>query len=126
MLAILGVSEVHLVDSNQRKCAFLREAARVTGAPVIIHCARAESLTPFPADIVTARALSPLPILLDYIEPFLTPSSICLFPKGRGVKEELTKTQNIWNITFSAFSSLTDPQGTILRLEAISRDRAHA
>lgn len=123
VLAIMGVPGVHLVESNQRKCAFLREAARVTAAPVTIHCARAEALIPWPADVVTARALSPLPILLEYAEPFLTPSTICLFPKGRGVNEELTKTQKTWNITFSMLSSGTDPQGTILRLEAISRDR---
>jgi len=123
VLAIMGVPEVHLVESNQRKCAFLREAARVTGARVTIHCARAEALTPWPADVVTARALSPLPILLEYAEPFLTPKTICLFPKGRGVKEELTKTQKTWNITFDMLYSVTDPEGTILRLEAITRDR---
>jgi len=120
----MGVPDVHLVEANERKCAFLREAARVSDVSVTIHCARAEALTPWPADVVTARALSPLPILLEYVEPFLTPNTICLFPKGRGVNEELTETQKIWNITFNTFSSMTDPQGTILRLEAISRDRA--
>ena len=124
VLAIMGVPDVHLVESNQRKCVFLREAARVTKTHVTIHCVRAESLTPWPTDVVTARALSPLPILLEYAEPFLTPKTICLFPKGRGVNEELTNTQKIWNITFSMLSSMTDPQGTLLRLEAISRDRA--
>jgi 16S rRNA (guanine527-N7)-methyltransferase len=123
VLAIMGVPEVHLVESNQRKCAFLREVARVTGTRVTIHCARAEALTPWPADVVTARALSPLPILLEYAEPFLTPKTICLFPKGRGVKEELTKTQKTWNITFDMLYSVTNPEGTILRLEAITRDR---
>ena len=124
VLAIMGVPDVHLVESNQRKCVFLREAARVTKTHVTIHCVRAESLPPRPTDVVTARALSPLPILLEYAEPFLTPKTICLFPKGRGVNEELTNTQKIWNITFSLLSSMTDPQGTLLRLEAISRDRA--
>jgi 16S rRNA (guanine527-N7)-methyltransferase len=123
VLAIMGVPEVHLVESNQRKCAFLREVARVTGTRGTIHCARAEAVTPWPADVVTARALSPLPILLEYAEPFLTPKTICLFPKGRGVKEELTKTQKTWNITFDMLYSVTNPEGTILRLEAITRDR---
>jgi 16S rRNA (guanine527-N7)-methyltransferase len=124
VLAIMGVPDVHLVESNQRKCAFLREAARVTQTRVTIHCARAEALTPWPVDIVTARALSPLPLLLKCAEPFLTPKTICLFPKGRDVQEELIETQKTWNITFEMLYSVTDAQGTILRLEAISRERA--
>jgi len=124
VLAIMGVPDVHLVESNQRKCAFLREAARVTHTHVTIHCGRAESLTPWPADVVTARALSSLSLLLEYAEPFLTPKTVCLFPKGRGVKEELMETQKTWKIAFDVLYSMTDTQGTILRLEAISRDRA--
>ena len=124
VLAIMGVPDVHLVESNQRKCAFLREAARVTHTHVTIHCGRAESLTPWPADVVTARALSSLSLLLEYAEPFLTPKTVCLFPKGRGVKEELMETQKTWKIAFDMLYSMTDTQGTILRLEAISRDRA--
>lgn len=124
VLAILGVPDVHLVESNQRKCAFLREAARVTQTRVTIHCARAEALTPWPVDIVTARALSSLPLLLKYAQPFLTPKTICLFPKGRDVEAELIETQKTWNITFEMLYSVTDTQGTILRLEAISRERA--
>jgi len=124
VLAIMGVPDVHLVESNQRKCAFLREAARVTQTRVTIHCARAEALASWPADVVTARALSSLPLLLKYAEPFLTPNTICLFLKGRGVKEELTETKKTWNIAFKMLYSMTDTQGTVLRLEAISRDLA--
>ncbi len=121
VLAIMGVPDVHLIESNQRKGAFLREAARITGTPVTVHSARAESLSGWKADVVTARALAPLPILLEYAAPFVSPSTLCLFLKGRRVDDELTETQKRWNITYDIFSSLTDPEGSIVRLEAISR-----
>ena len=89
VLAIMGVATVHLIESDQRKCAFLREVARATETPVTLHAARIESLTPFPADVITARALAPLPRLVTYAEPFLTPRTRCLFLKGKNVESEL-------------------------------------
>jgi len=65
VLAILGMAEVHLIESDQRKATFLREVARATGTPVTVHAKRIEQVTPFPADIVSARALAPLGDLLD-------------------------------------------------------------
>src|SRR5687767_1366639 len=60
VLAILGAPDVHLIESDQRKAQFLREAARVTGTPVMVHARRIEDVAPFPASVVTARALAPL------------------------------------------------------------------
>jgi 16S rRNA (guanine527-N7)-methyltransferase len=60
VLAILGGPHVHLVESDQRKAVFLREAARVTGAAAMVHAIRIEAAPPLAADIVTARALAPL------------------------------------------------------------------
>jgi len=121
VLAILGVGGVHLVESDGRKCAFLREAARLTGAAVAIHAARAEALAPLAADVVTARALAPLPDLLDLAEKFIRPHTICVFPKGRAAEQELTESQKTWMMTVRRIASVTDPQGTILKLEDISR-----
>src|SRR6202044_3793088 len=64
VLAILGVPEVHLVESDLRKAAFLREAARVTGATAQIHPQRAEKMPRLAADLITARAVASLPDLL--------------------------------------------------------------
>ncbi|MDA0661848.1 MAG: 16S rRNA (guanine(527)-N(7))-methyltransferase RsmG [Proteobacteria bacterium] len=125
VLAIMGIAETHLIESNHRKGTFLREVARITGAPVTVHTARAEALSGWQADIVTARALAPLPILLEYAAPFVTPRTLCLFLKGRRVDDELTETQKGWNITYDIFSSLTDPEGSIVRLEATSRVHPH-
>ena len=125
VLAILGVAGVHLVESDGRKCAFLQEAARATGAAVAIHRARAESAPPLVADAVTARALAPLPNLLDLAERFLAPHTICVFPKGRGAEEELTETQKTWMMTATRIASITDPDATILKLQGISRRHVH-
>lgn len=123
VLAALGVPDVHLVESDARKCAFLREAARSLGVTVEIHHGRIEDATPFIADIVTARALAPLSVLLDLGERFIGPHTICLFLKGKGVDEELTKVGERWNMTVTREISASDPSGTILRLEHIRRDR---
>jgi 16S rRNA (guanine527-N7)-methyltransferase len=124
ILAILGVPAVHLVESDQRKCAFLREAARqcgVTGA-VTIHPRRIEAMPPLTADVVTARALAPLPVLLDNAARFTAPHTICLFLKGKQAEAELTEAHNHWTMTATTLPSVTDPGGVILRLEHLARD----
>ncbi|MEO5335423.1 MAG: 16S rRNA (guanine(527)-N(7))-methyltransferase RsmG [Magnetospirillum sp. WYHS-4] len=122
VLAILGPAMVHLVDSDTRKCAFLREAIRLTGAKATVHHGRIETLgLPGPIDVVTARALAPLSILLQYGQPFLRPTTICLFLKGRSVQDELTESRKTWNMTANQYPSLTDASGVILSLERISR-----
>jgi len=83
VLGILGVPNVHLVEADQRKAAFLREAARLTKTPATIHATRIEAATPVPAHVVTARALAPLSVLLEWSSRFVTEATICLFPKGR-------------------------------------------
>ena len=85
VLSLLGVGEVHLVESDRRKCAFLREVARSTGAQAQIHPVRIEHLESLKADVVTARALAPLDRLLDYAQKLLLPGGVCLFLKGRSV-----------------------------------------
>lgn len=122
VLAIMGVPEVHLIESDLRKAAFLREAVRITEAPAIIHARRIDRVPPFVADIVTARALAPLPELLAISERFLGPKTICLFLKGRMVDEELTNARETWHIRVDRQPSLTDSSGCILRLEGIARE----
>ncbi|HXQ53558.1 MAG TPA: 16S rRNA (guanine(527)-N(7))-methyltransferase RsmG [Stellaceae bacterium] len=122
VLSILGVPEVHLVESDQRKSEFLREAARVTGAPVQIHAQRAEKVAPFAADAVTARAVASLPDLLDIASPFLAPHSICLFLKGRGAEEELTLAAKSWKMRSRLEASMSDPGGMLVILEALARE----
>ncbi len=123
VLAILGAEAApcHLVEADARKCAFLQEVVRVTGANAVIHHTRMEKLAPFPVATITARALAPLGKLLDLAEAFLTPGALCLFLKGRTADEELTQAGKTWTMTAERIASLTDPASVILSLKEVRR-----
>ena len=118
VLAILGAGEVHLIESDQKKCAFLREAARETGAQVEIHATRIEAVESLEADVVTARALAPLEKLMAYARPVLRPGGLCLFLKGRGAEEELTASGLAATMRVERSPSRSDAAGVILSIEA--------
>lgn len=115
---------VHLVESNTKKAAFLREAARVTGAPAKIHNLRIEDFNKQfqgPADIVTARALAPLPELLGFVAPFLKMGAQALLLKGQDVEGELTQAAKYWKIEAQLKPSKTDPKGRIMVVRDLQR-----
>lgn len=126
VLAIMLDRPVHLVEATGKKAAFLREAARVTGAPVTVHNCRIEALEPWPVDLITARALAPMGKLLSYAEPFLAqnraPPPVCLFLKGARVEQELTEARKSWKMTVDRFPSMTDPEGRVLRIQDLKRE----
>jgi 16S rRNA (guanine527-N7)-methyltransferase len=125
VLAIVTGLRVHLVEATGRKAAFLREAARVTGARAEVHHGRIESLAPWPTDVITARALAPLPLLLDYAAPLLAASAgrdpVCLFLKGASARQELTEARKTWTMTAKTLPSLSDEAGMVLKLHDIFR-----
>lgn len=116
LLADRAGARVHLVESHARKCAFLAEAARICEAPAEIHRGRIEALDPWPSDVVTARALTALPALLDLAVPFLAPGGVLLFPKGADWARELTEARKSWTVEADAQPSRTEGAGRILRL----------
>ena len=124
VLAIASGRPFHLVESDARKAAFLREVARETAAPATIHCARIETLSLPAAPVITARALAPLPRLLSYAAPFLAPNGIFLFPKGRNAALELTEAAAEWHMGVECFTSAIDPAATILKLSEVVRRSA--
>jgi 16S rRNA (guanine527-N7)-methyltransferase len=121
ILAILGVKDVHLIEADQRKCAFLREAARITQSTVHIHPQRLEKCPRFGADVITARAFAPLADLLDQVGRFIETHTILLFLKGKTVDEELTEARKAWNMRATPHQSVSDPSGTVLQLEQVAR-----
>lgn len=110
-----------LVESDQRKAAFLREAARETGAPVEIVCERIERVPPIGADVVTARALAALPKLLGLVAPHLLPGGVAVLPKGAGYLTEIDQARMDWGFDLAEFPSQTDPGARLLRLTRIAR-----
>ncbi|QDH15161.1 16S rRNA (guanine(527)-N(7))-methyltransferase RsmG [Oecophyllibacter saccharovorans] len=112
---------VTLVESDQRKCAFLREAARICKADVTVVPERIEQAAGHlaPADYVTARALAPLGTLFGWASPLLKPEGKCLFLKGRKAADELTAARPDWHMSERIFQSRTDPDGTILEISGL-------
>jgi 16S rRNA (guanine527-N7)-methyltransferase len=119
ILAIAFGIEVDLVEQDQRKAAFLREAIFVTGAPAHVHATKIERAKLSPAPLVTSRALGPLPVLLRMARPLLTDNGFCLFPKTRAAESEITEAQRHWSMRLERFPSRTDANGMILRISEL-------
>ena len=110
-------AHVHLVESTGKKAAFLREAVKLVGVPATVHAVRVEDFVKAPPgviEVVTARALAPLPKLLTLANPLLTSGSFALLPKGQDVESELTEAAKCWKIQASLAPSRTDPKARIV------------
>lgn len=129
VIALAGVERgvtVSLVESNSRKCAFLRHAARLAGVKVEVHEARLEAVMPDfqgKTTVVSARALAPLADLLAWTEPLLTTGTVGLFPKGRDVASELTEAEKSWRFKAEILPSRTDSEARILRITSLESQR---
>jgi 16S rRNA (guanine527-N7)-methyltransferase len=117
-------AQVHLVESNNRKAAFLREAVRITGAPAMVQAMRIEKFVAnFAAvpDVITARALLPFKSLIEQSFSMLSRGALGLFPKGRDVDVELTHATKYWNIEYTLVPSRTDSLARIVVVRGLDR-----
>jgi 16S rRNA (guanine527-N7)-methyltransferase len=108
---------VHLVESNTKKIAFLREAVRALGVPAAPHAVRVADFVrnaPAGIEVATARALAPLPQLLAATYPLLKKGAVGLFPKGQSAAAELTEAAKCWRIQQTLAVSRTDPKARII------------
>lgn len=114
---------MHLVESNQRKCAFLAEVVRETKAPVDIHAMRieelGESVHGLSPDVVSARALAPLPRLFELAQPFFGPRTRGLFLKGREAEAEIEAAKMTWDFAATLHPSLTSAESHIVEVRAL-------
>jgi len=110
-----------LIEADQRKAAFLREAARLLKAPVRIHAARIEDTLIPAAPVVTARALARLPRLLDLAAPKLEVGGVALFLKGATGSDELTDARREWHMRVEQTPSRTAPGAVIYRISELRR-----
>jgi 16S rRNA (guanine527-N7)-methyltransferase len=116
-------AKVHLIESNGKKAAFLRETLRITGAPAEVHQVRAEDYGDSSVDsidAVTARALAPLKILCDHAAPWIAKGAVGVFPKGQDVDAELTEATKYWNIKSEKVPSVTQPGSFIVLVQGLS------
>jgi 16S rRNA (guanine527-N7)-methyltransferase len=112
---------VSLVEADRRKAAFLRSAARHCGIAVEVIDERIEALPPLGADVLSARALAPLPTLLAHAERHLAPGGVALFPKGAGHEAEIAAALERWRFSVQKIPSRTDPDSVVLRIGDIGR-----
>jgi 16S rRNA (guanine527-N7)-methyltransferase len=130
MAAETGVSRHYLVESDSRKAAFLRTVARETGVAVDILCTRIENAETHSkvgaVHCVTARALAPLPRLVELVAPFFTPSTLGLFLKGGEVATEIEETARTWQVDAELLPSVTDEHGRVVLLKALKRKTSKA
>ena len=121
ILAIMGHKNITLVESDQKKCTFLREVARLSETDVSILHSRIENLEFRDVDLVVSRALAPLSKLISYVESFVikSPSNKKVWPKmlflkGKSYKNEILELKRYKNLFFDEYPSLTDEQGKII------------
>jgi len=118
-LADVPGAVVHCIESDQRKCAFLREAARVTGAAARIHPKRVEAIEPLSlggVDAVTARAFAPLPLTLKLARPWLGRGATAVFPRGESARDQLAALPEATAYAIEALPSVVNPKAAILRI----------
>lgn len=110
-----------LVESDTRKAAFLREAARAFKIAPDIRTTRAETLSDPRFDVVSARAFAPLPALLDHASRLLAPGGTALFPKGARHQEEVDAARLSWQFTLRTAPSVTNSDAAILVMKDLRR-----
>jgi 16S rRNA (guanine527-N7)-methyltransferase len=110
---------IHCVESNKRKAAFLRQVARATGAPALVHVNRIESVDPnslMPVDAVTARGLAPLPRLIEFANVWLRNGAIGIFPCGRSAQDQVRGLIQALHVEIQAYPNKLDPNAQIVRV----------
>lgn len=110
-----------LIESDQRKCAFLRTVARECGLRVSVTAKRIEAVDPIGADVLSARALAALPELLEFADRHLAADGTALFPKGARWRDEVDAAEKLWRFHWDALPSKTDSEAVILKIGGIER-----
>jgi 16S rRNA (guanine527-N7)-methyltransferase len=122
LMAEHGVNHgVTLVESDQRKCAFLRTAVRELRLPADVISDRIESVLPLDADVISARALADLSSLLELADTHLKVGGVALFPKGENWQKEHEEAQRVWSYACEPIRSATNPVAAVLKIKDIAR-----
>jgi 16S rRNA (guanine527-N7)-methyltransferase len=118
-----------LIESDNRKSAFMREVIRKTGikrdgnAVEILSLRIENAVTQIKVgavDVVTARALASLDRLFQYAYPLFHSSTVGLFLKGQDVEREIVEAQAHWTFTARLIPSRTEPDATLVEVTHLS------
>ncbi len=109
------------IESDQRKATFLRTCIRELELNGSVLANRSEQAPPQSANLVTARALAPLPKLLGYVERHLADDGVAILPKGENADQEIAEARKTWNFDLSQVESITHKDASILKLRNIAR-----
>lgn len=123
VMAEVDKSEVDLVESNQKKAAFLRQVNRQMGSKAKVHCFRIEEVNKIinTPEIVTARALAAMPLLLELSSPWLLNGATALFHKGREFETELKDCDGLWEFDLIIHESIISSDSVILEISNIKK-----
>ena len=121
VLAIMGRKDIILCESNKRKCEFLKEVSRITNTNISIVNIRAQKLDGGSALAITSRALASLDALLEISMPILREKGVCVFPKGRTWKEELTVAEKKFIINYNTVQSITSSDSKIIIITKVRK-----
>ena len=111
----------HLVESDQRKCEFLRTVVRKIGLNAEISAKRIEQIEPLNADIISARALTDLKGLLGFVERHSSDGGVAIFPKGETWEKEISQAREFWSFEYEEITSKTNPSAAILKIKEVAR-----
>jgi 16S rRNA (guanine527-N7)-methyltransferase len=114
-------TKVTLIESDQRKSAFLRTAARECGVSISVLNKRIEEVEPLGAGIMSARAVADLDTLLGFSQRHLAEDGVALFPKGESWKKEMDAATKKWRFDVETITSLTETEAVILKIKGITR-----
>src|SRR5690606_7103976 len=116
-------ASIDLVESNAKKGAYLKTVLGELQAPARDNVAPTEAFpsSPAPVDVVTARALASLPILLALAAPWLEAGAVGLFHKGRDYRREVEESRDAWQFDLLEHRSAVDPESVILEVSSLRR-----
>ena len=114
---------VVLVESDNRKCVFLRTVIRELGLSVKVINDRIENVKLDGVVYLSARALRNLNSLLFIVENNVSRETVCVFPKGRSYKKELVESQKNWKFDFNLIDSNTSEDSKVIVLKGLERVR---
>jgi 16S rRNA (guanine527-N7)-methyltransferase len=113
--------QFYLVESDQRKCAFLRNVVREIGLNVKVHAERIEVLDPIGASVISARALTDLNGLLEFVERHSAKNGVAILPKGETWEKEILQAQENWSFEYEEITSKTNNDAAILKIKDFAR-----